>query len=304
MASAVTPLSAKEIRAWRGFSGQDTEWEEWAFATTAALSDLGWADLLTAARNNPEPLDPGTFGPVALQLMRNLYSLLAQSCRGKAQTICRLQTDFDGFEVWRLLWLEYRPRGAEPAHAQLSAIIQPRWWTSPEHRGRPFMDVLLDWEGLVAACELASGEVVSNNTRCATLLGWAPTAIEQLLRSASADVRGDYQSMKACIRDRQIGKRGAAAYAPSAPSTTAMEVDAVTRGDPVKGNAKKCTHCGRDGHDASGCWKLIGYPEGKGAGGAGGASRSPKGNPKGPKGGKGGRAGGSAGSSADKPICK
>ena len=294
--AARQPLLPGDIRKWPRFSGKDSEWEEWAFATHAAITDLGWGDLLDGARAMQDPIDIVDLNPEFTQLSRNMFSLLAQSTRGKAQTLARLQADGNGFEVWRLLWREYRPTGAEPAHAQLSAIIQPRWWFSADHRGRPFMDILLDWEQLVAAYELASGEVISNNTKCATVLGWAPQVVESMLRSSDGETRADYQRMKASIRDRQIGQRGASFYVPPAPST-AMDVDAVAsgtvggkdgkRGKGAGGAEKKCSHCGKKGHLATECWQLVGRPEG----------------PKGGKGreGKVGKKGGKAGGGADRP---
>ena len=158
------------------------------------------------------------------------------------------------------------------------------------------MDILLDWEQLVAAYELASGEVISNNTKCATVLGWAPQVVESMLRSSDGETRADYQRMKASIRDRQIGQRGASFYVPPAPST-AMDVDAVAagtvggkggkHGKGAGGAEKKCSHCGKKGHLATECWQLVGRPEG----------------PKGGKGreGKGGKKGGKAGGGADRP---
>ena len=169
-----TFLSPKDIRQWDTFDGSEANWQGWAFATTAALSDLGWGAYPDAAKRERNPIDPATFGPIVPQVSANLYSLLAQKTRGKAQTIVRLmEFSRNGLETWRQLWEEYSPHGHEPSHALLSAIIQPKWWHSQEHRNRPFVDVLIDWEQLIAKYIDTSGEPVTNGTMCATVLGWA-----------------------------------------------------------------------------------------------------------------------------------
>ena len=134
MAMAMVFLTPKETRSWPVFNGSDKDWEEWAFSTEAALGDLGWGPMLATAKNSTDELDILNFDADATRTANNLYSLVAQSTRGKAQTLARLQPDANGLEVWRLLWDTYRPKGAEPAHAQMTAIIQPRWWSSAAHK--------------------------------------------------------------------------------------------------------------------------------------------------------------------------
>ena len=83
-------LSAPDIRKFEVFSGEDKDWQGWSFATESALQELGWRPLLEEARANGGPLDENGFGPAAYAVARNLYALLAQKTRGKAQTCARL----------------------------------------------------------------------------------------------------------------------------------------------------------------------------------------------------------------------
>ncbi len=85
-----------------------------------------------------------SFGDDVKVVARNLYSLLAQRTRGKAQTIAKLVPDKNGFEVWRQLWNECRPAGVEPSHSLLCTIINPKWWSEKPHKDRPFMELLRD----------------------------------------------------------------------------------------------------------------------------------------------------------------
>ena len=114
--------------------------------------------MIDAAKVHVDAIDDSRPNADAHRVSANLYSLLAQRTRGKAQTICRLlESSRAGFEAWRHIWAEYQPQGHEPARALLAAIIQPRWWHAQEHKSRPFLDVLLDWEQLISKYTDGSG---------------------------------------------------------------------------------------------------------------------------------------------------
>ena len=115
-------LALKDIKTFDVFLGADDQWDAWVFSTEAALGDLGWEALLMAAKLSPEPLNGSTYTPEVRAVARNLYSLLAQRVKGKAQTLVKLIQGKDGFEAWRQLWQEYRPLGAEPSHSLLCVM--------------------------------------------------------------------------------------------------------------------------------------------------------------------------------------
>eukprot|EP00969_Alexandrium_andersonii_P306349 13542568-Alexandrium_andersonii.AAC.1 len=126
--------------------------------------------MLNLAVENATPISQSSLAERARAISANLYTLLAMKMRAKALTVVKLAPPGNGFEAWRLLKREYRPRGDEPEHAMLSAIVQPRWWSSQDHRGRNFNDLLIDWEGLIAKYEMESSELISDSLKCATIL--------------------------------------------------------------------------------------------------------------------------------------
>ena len=169
----------------------------------------GWTGgLLQAAKAESAPIVLARLDPAVQRASKNLYLLLSQKLQGKAATLCQLVLDGCGFEVWRLLFQEYKPAGAEPQHAMLEAIVQPKWWNSLEHRNRIFLDVLCDWEMLIARYTQGSGEVISDSIRCATVLGYADKVIATHLRGAQPEVRRNFAVMKVSIRELLAGQQG------------------------------------------------------------------------------------------------
>ena len=63
------------------------------------------------------------------------------------------------------------------------------------------MEVLLDWEGLMAIYSDSTGDKVSDSIRALPCLGWSPRHVEDMLRSRSASTRHIYADMKTVIRD-------------------------------------------------------------------------------------------------------
>ena len=134
-------LSLKDIQSHQYFDGADEAWESWEFTTSSLLHSLGWTAWLEGSIANPGVITQHYLSGDAERASSNMYLLLSQRSGGKASSITKLNKARCGFEVWRLLHLEYLPEGAEPHHAMLEAIIQPKWWVAQEHRGRVFTDV-------------------------------------------------------------------------------------------------------------------------------------------------------------------
>ena len=156
----------------------------------------------------------------------------------------------------------YRPRGVESTHGMLMSIVQPKWWQKTPHKERPFGDVLIDWDNLVARCEPESSEVISDGMRCATILGFAPKEIIFPLRSAAPSVRKGHRLMRIAIRDYLLGC-SRASFVPPAPSrdTDAMDVGAVS----TSSSKPTCEKCGKVGHTKEQCWSKR-STKGKGKG--------------------------------------
>ena len=96
----------------------------------------------------------------------------------------------------------------------LEAIIQPKWWSSQQHRDRIFTDVLYDWESLIGQYSRQSGEAVSDSIKCATILGYGPRDIVTHLRGAQSLVRRSFPEMRNSIREFLSGQEGVSSYVP------------------------------------------------------------------------------------------
>ena len=177
-------LTISEIRKRDVFDGKDENFEAWAFPFEIEAAHLGWDGLTTAAVASNGALPNQGWLAEHFGVNRNLYLWLSQRLRGKALTIVMGVEAGMGFEALRLLFKEYRPRGDTSHHNMLVTIIQPKWWTTGAHAARPFMENILDWEKLIIQYEIASREFISEGTKCATLTGYAPQNVKDVIAAA------------------------------------------------------------------------------------------------------------------------
>eukprot|EP00969_Alexandrium_andersonii_P235279 10387509-Alexandrium_andersonii.AAC.1 len=71
---------------------------------------------------------------------------------------------------------------------------------------------------------MESSELISDSLKCATILGFAPKAVEQNLRAAAPQVRRDYKTMRENIREFLLGQHPAS-FVPKPPA--AADSDAM-----------------------------------------------------------------------------
>ena len=120
--------------------------------------------------------------------------------------------------------------------------MAPTWFTQGAHARRPFIEVIVVWEKLIA--ELASKENVSNAVKCSAIRLHAAKHIKDMLNGCSRSTREDYALMRIQIRDYCLEKDGAKAFVPPVPRDgDAMQVDAIGFDKP------RCSICRRLGHD-------------------------------------------------------
>eukprot|EP00971_Amphidinium_carterae_P350904 6491802-Amphidinium_carterae.1 len=275
----VSLLSLKDIRFAEKFSGKDGDFESWAFVTEAMMQELGWTtwweEYLSLGRH--APLTQLGEGPKAVS--ENMYLFLTQRVEGKAQTLVKLCETGHGLEAMRRIYDEYRPAVATSRHGLLVTILQPSWWGDHAHAQRPFLEVLLDWESLVAQYERDSGEKISGAIRCATVMTHAPMAVKNVLNSSPHSYREDWRLMKELLRDTFL-RASSRSYVPPPPgedTSGPMNCDAIGWDKP------KCEVCGRLGHVGKDCWhKEDKHQKGKDKGK--GKGKHEKGNGKGKKG--------------------
>ena len=237
-AAGINLFTSRDIAGFEVFSGRTEEFDAWIVGFEAECQNRGLGNWVGHVRGHVDD-DYGNvagLGPVATEISASLFALFARRLRGKALTFVQLAERGHGFVVLASLYREYKPRGLEPDHGILSAVINPTWWRTAPHKDREFADVLLDWDRLVAQYEIQSGEAISNAVRCATVLAWCPKATEQLLRSGPREVRNDHRRMRECIRDAQLGHNRS--YVPTYNRDGGgddMQVDAILSGKGVKG---------------------------------------------------------------------
>ena len=156
-----------------------------------------------------------------------------------------------GFEALRLIFREFRPRGDTSQHNMLVTIIQPRWWCQGAHATRPFMDVLLDWEKLIIQYELASRQQITEGTKCATLSGYAPKSVRDMIAASAQETRHNYRLLRQAIQDFVLSVD---------PASFVPKTDGMTSQPPggdvaaIGFDKKVCAVCGKPGHHESKCW--------------------------------------------------
>jgi len=112
-AAGVKMLSLKDIRSFGQFSGMEGDWSSWSFAFEAATGSIGWGSAITSSVTHDTDISFTALSRVNQSIAKNLYTLLALTCKGKALSIIKLCPEGNGLEAVRRLYHEYRPRGDE-----------------------------------------------------------------------------------------------------------------------------------------------------------------------------------------------
>ena len=259
-AAGIRLFGGRDIGVYDIFSGKHEDFAEWVLGLEAEGHDRGMGAMMEAVKTNADHTveDVEDLGPVAAAIGQNLYTLFARRTRGIALSIVQLEERGNGWRVLQSFYREFMPRGMECDHGVLTAVINPTWWKTEPYNKRPFSEVLLEWDKLISRYEIQSGEKVSNGIKCATILSWCPRDLQQVLRSASQDVRKDNGKIRETIRDHALGQQKS--YAPIMRSVDdSMDVSAVLSGG-GKGGGDRCAKCGKKGHTIEKCFQVIGFP--------------------------------------------
>ena len=113
------------------FSGRDQDFESWKLKFVISMSLLNFDAALQMAALCKDEVPYNTLRPEYKIQTKYVYSILANTCQGRALNIVRLcitpTGEFHGLEAWRRLLQEYEPTIATRAVSQLSAILTPLW---------------------------------------------------------------------------------------------------------------------------------------------------------------------------------
>ena len=76
--------SLKDIRSHGSFTGNDADFENFIFALEAETTEMGWGELMEAARDAPTAIDNNAMSVDASLIRRNLYTFWSMKAKGKA----------------------------------------------------------------------------------------------------------------------------------------------------------------------------------------------------------------------------
>ena len=274
LASGWVLFSLKDMRAHDAFSGTEEDFEVYFTILETEVEELGWSELWEAAiSRGAEPISMEDFVSDDVRAVsKNLYTLLMLKMRGKAHTLVKLAGRGNGFEALRAIYNDYRPRGQVTDSGMIGAIVHPTWWCKDGHQNRAFLDVLHDWDELVARYEVATDERLSDRLKASVITTHVPKKIKEMLAGCNRQTRESYDELRnairlSCIEKGEVGKPVIVPVAPAATGNDPMNVDAIGF------DKDHCSICKKPGHDADKCWwkgKGGGKGKGKDGGGKGG----------------------------------
>ena len=140
-------------------------WSQWSFVFR---SDLGAFDP-TATRflrqvesnmKDPVVVDNTSMTEGERRLSKQLFCVLALTCRGKALQVVRRVPEGFGFEAWKQLCREFEPRLPSRFQGMLQALLAPKRMNDP-------MQTIYQWKSRVKFHEEQSGDKVSENIKLA-----------------------------------------------------------------------------------------------------------------------------------------
>ena len=186
----------------RNFDGREENWGTWAFVARSYLNllsgdyetYLSMAEQATSGTTMPL----STMTPEAKKHAQTLFHVLVQCAEGKALSILRNVEASNGFQAWKALVECYEPALGGRHTAMLMGIISPSWDKVEEAN---FLETIEEWEVAIRRYEDQSGDRVTDGTKVAVVMKYAPTSLRSALRSASSSLGTDYNKIKKYVRD-------------------------------------------------------------------------------------------------------
>ncbi|CAE8660968.1 unnamed protein product [Polarella glacialis] len=205
----------------------DNEFAEWKFQLENVLTPLSIEHYMSGSVAMERDPTMAEMNEAERMLARFLYTVLVATTpkAKKAAVLLRGIHDKNGFAGWRRLCRMFQPDVTTRHTAVFAGLLRPRW-TARE----PFEPQLMQWGNEVDLYELESGDSMSDKTRVAVVLQYAPPEIKDFIRRCTTDVTMDYATLRAAIcgyihKGESYGPTGIAQPAGQAP--VPMEVGAL-----------------------------------------------------------------------------
>ena len=98
--------------------------------------------------------------------------------------------------------MEYAGASGARLENLVGEVVCPRdQWIADVSAGKDFLTSLIEWEIKVAACEVASGDRISEAVRVVTIMDHAPDAVKSMLRLSPVEQRRSVDVLKLWIRE-------------------------------------------------------------------------------------------------------
>ena len=215
------------------FAGRNDDWPVWSARFGAYAELAGWTAMLEVAEAQTAPITMVGASLDAIRLRKIIYAVRLMKTEGEAFSSVHLTARGAGAEVWRLLHTEYAGSSGARLANVVRDVVRPREdWLADVSAGKDFLASLIECEIKVAACEVASGDKISEVVRVATIMDHAPDAVKSMLRLSPPEQRRDVDALKLWILESSYATPGL--FQGSVPT----QVSAVNDGDKGKDKNK------------------------------------------------------------------
>ena len=216
----------------REWNGENAGFDDFAFKFENWVSGLpGGADsLLEASSKMPSSIEWDPMGPKQKVMARGVATALRALVGGKALNLIRYVPERqNGFEMWRLVFREYRPDTATRKVALLERVMEDSPTSSEE-----FGDWFVRWLDLVSQTELARGRPIDDDIKCAVVLKRSPKELKDHLVMLTATIADKFPVMREIVGTWNHSKRSYGTPA-MGQRQVPMEIGAVSAESSVGG---------------------------------------------------------------------
>ena len=134
--------------------------------------------------------------PMQRIVAEGIYSYFADTCDGRALEITRSIGDGNGFEVYRQMLMEYKPKGVGRSTGLLTYLMEFERQESEE-----LMDAILRFEKDAKEVGDARGRPVDDDIKLSIITKMCPKDVRKQVRWSGAYLRQEYSAVRSLIQD-------------------------------------------------------------------------------------------------------